>query len=261
MIRFAASVVVLALLVIPLQSAEKVDQAKNAVIQQLAKYRAPAAQVTHIDDKAVTASLPGHHYFAVLYRLYPVARALPEPLKYANVMAVSADGKVSLLNEEKKLTEHFKSHLKQPADEDGLKNAARAWLRISQTLSQDGFYTFALMDDSTKVQTTAAGKAVSGTVVVMRGGSGTISATLQFNGKNELLKVSHKTALRRGVRPRCHATLLLDANPIVRAIAEQDLLIMGKAAKAYLQEQRQKAEPKLQKAIDRLWQRILEEER
>src|SRR5205085_1021891 len=70
------------------------------------------------------------------------------------------------------------------------------------------------------------------------------------------------TAERRpGPRPICQATKLLDPDPVVRRMAEQDLLIMGRAVKPYLDEQRARAEPGLRKAIDRLWQRILDEDR
>jgi len=44
-------------------------------------------------------------------------------------------------------------------------------------------------------------------------------------------------------------------------MAEQDLLIMGPAAHDYMMEQRAKATPELQAAIDRMWERILERER
>jgi len=36
---------------------------------------------------------------------------------------------------------------------------------------------------------------------------------------------------------------------------------MGRSAKTYLDEQRAKAGPKLKKAIDRIWQRIVDEGR
>ena len=70
-----------------------------------------------------------------------------------------------------------------------------------------------------------------------------------------------RSKLKPGPRPICHATKLLDPDPVVRAIVEQDLLIMGRAAKPYLDEQRAKASPELQQAIDRIWQRILNEGR
>jgi hypothetical protein len=43
-------------------------------------------------------------------------------------------------------------------------------------------------------------------------------------------------------------------------MAEQDLLYMGHAAKEYLSEQRAKAKPKLQRAIDEIWERIRAED-
>jgi ABC-2 type transport system ATP-binding protein len=54
---------------------------------------------------------------------------------------------------------------------------------------------------------------------------------------------------------------LLDPDPVVRAMAEQDILVMGRTAQEYLAEQRAKAPPELRQAIDRLWRRILEEGR
>jgi hypothetical protein len=73
--------------------------------------------------------------------------------------------------------------------------------------------------------------------------------------------ISEKGALRAGVRPICQATKLLDSDAIVRRMAEQDLLVMGRAAKTYLDQVRATAGPKLQRAIDHIWQRILEEGR
>lgn len=61
------------------------------------------------------------------------------------------------------------------------------------------------------------------------------------------------------MRPICQATKLLDADPIVRKMAERSIQIMGRAARGYLEEQRAQAAPDLQQAIDRMWQRILEE--
>jgi hypothetical protein len=73
--------------------------------------------------------------------------------------------------------------------------------------------------------------------------------------------ILEKSAVRPGIRPVCQATKLLDHDPIVRRMAEQDLLVMGRAAKPYLDQIRATATPKLQQAIDRVWQRILNEGR
>jgi hypothetical protein len=44
-------------------------------------------------------------------------------------------------------------------------------------------------------------------------------------------------------------------------MAEQDILVMGRAAKEYLAEQRQSASPGLRHAIDRIWHKIVSEDR
>ena len=76
-----------------------------------------------------------------------------------------------------------------------------------------------------------------------------------------LVNVSQTAHLKAGLRPICQATKLLDADPIVRRMAEQDLLILGRTAQEYLAVQRAKASPELQQAIDQIWQRIVDEGR
>jgi multimeric flavodoxin WrbA len=63
------------------------------------------------------------------------------------------------------------------------------------------------------------------------------------------------------MRPICQSTKLLDPDPIVRKMAEQDILIMGSPAKEYLDWQRTQVSPELRQAIDRIWQRIIKEGR
>jgi hypothetical protein len=64
-----------------------------------------------------------------------------------------------------------------------------------------------------------------------------------------------------GQRVGVQATKLLDPDPIVRRMAEQDLLVMGRATKPYLDQVRARVRPKLQLAIDRMWERIVREGR
>ena len=47
----------------------------------------------------------------------------------------------------------------------------------------------------------------------------------------------------------------------VRRMAEQDLRIMGRAARYYLDEQRAQAAPELRRAIDRVWRSMVAEDR
>jgi hypothetical protein len=89
----------------------------------------------------------------------------------------------------------------------------------------------------------------------MEGGNGELNVTLEFE-KGQLAKANETAKIREGPRPICQATKLLDADPIVRRMAENDLLYLGDLVKDYLDEQRAQATPELRQAIDRLWQRI-----
>jgi len=107
------------------------------------------------------------------------------------------------------------------------------------------------------------GLRVTGKAVVnpQGGNMGEIAASLTFDPAGKLSKGSETANIKRGIRPICQATKLLDPDPIVRGMAEQAILVMGKAAKEYLDEQRAKASPELRSAIDRIWHRILIEDR
>ena len=54
---------------------------------------------------------------------------------------------------------------------------------------------------------------------------------------------------------------LLDEDPVIREIMGRDILVMGRACKSYLDEVRANASPELQRAIDEVWQQILDESR
>ena len=129
------------------------------------------------------------------------------------------------------------------------------------TFSQDGYSQFVLQDDSTKLTVWPLGRAARGKVVLMSGGNGEITAALTFDAAGNLVDVSQTASLKPGPRPICQATKLLDPDPIVRRMAEHDLLYMGRAAHEYLAAQRAGASPELQRAIDKLWQQIVDEER
>ena len=235
---------------------EALAKAEKATKDHLATLKGAAARVDYIKDDAVESAFPKAYFFAVFFPQFPVGRVPPKDLKVSNLFAVDGDGKVTVLTERAGLEKFFQANNTAKGDA-AKKTAVQAWLRLSQQYHQDGFYAFSLMEDALKVD----GKKASGVVVVMRGGSGTLSAALTFDDDGKLDKVSEEAKLRRGPRPICQATKLLDNDPLVRRIAEEDLVIMGPAAKDYLDEQRVKAEPELQRAIDRVWQRIQASER
>jgi hypothetical protein len=238
-------------------SREDVARAQKAV-EEYPRLKDSGAAITSVEDEAVGRTLPDHHFFAVLFRQYPVARASPEGLRASNVFAVDKEFMATPLTGAKGLEKFFQSHVTAKTD-DQLKDAGRAWLRLTQEFHQDGFYTFKLMDDSTKMKGDKDGRSVSGKVVVMAGGNGQIDATLTFDATGKLSKVREGVELKPGPRPICQATKLLDPDPVVRAIARQDLLIMGRPAREYLDEQRAQASPELRREIDRVWRRIVQE--
>jgi len=79
---------------------------------------------------------------------------------------------------------------------------------------------------------------VRGHAAVIGGGEGHVDLLMTLASAGSLVNLYEKGALRPGVRPICQATKLLDRDPIVRRMAEQDVLVMGRAAKPYLDQVR-----------------------
>jgi hypothetical protein len=235
------------------------DKAEKAMKDYMAKVKATGGTSTKIDDKTVDKLLPSHHFYHLLFRQHPVAMIPPTGLKASNVIAIGPDGKAQALTSVADLEKFFKANAKGLTSDDKAKQGAQAFLRLGRELYQDGFYTFDDDADSFKV-TKKLGRVVTGKTTAMRGGSGTLTLTLDVTDKGAITTAKIDSTLRAAPRPICQATKLLDADPVVRKMAEQDLLIMGKAAKGYLDEQRKKASPELRKAIDRMWRRIVAEE-
>jgi hypothetical protein len=230
--------------------------AKEQAVRE--KVMGMGAMLNRVDDESLALAFPAQQCYAVIFRQFPVGRRPPDPLKTQNLYIVSK-GDTLHVTDIKELEKFFKGKLSPVKEEFWAKNAARAWLSLSQQLKQDGFYRFAIPDEFLKWD--APDRQATGKAEVKRGGNGDISVTLSFDADGNLAHVAEEVKIRPGPRPICQATKLLDADPVVRRMAEQDLLIMGTMAKDYLAEQRAKASPELQKAIDRLWERIRREER
>jgi len=238
----------------------------------------------HLTDAPLARAFPGYLFYAANFRHYPVARDVPPPLTVNNLFAVrlpvqpdngktlplritvltnSTDMKLFFLNTVKPLG------AKDKVDETvmgAMQNLTSAWLCLSQSLQDDGFFRFTIPAESLQFAASdgdAGGYIYRGRAAVTPAGgnSGSIDVELYFNPALLLIDVKEVVKLKPGIRPICQATKLLDPDPIVRKMAEQDLLIMGPAAHDYMMEQRAKATPELQAAIDRMWERILERER
>jgi len=241
------------------------SRGRELLEQKLATFKgAERGQVLPIVDGTLGHVFGGYLFYVLRFRQYPVSLLPPDPLEPNNIFVVKPDGVVDHLPDVKALETFVRSALPRVATDAEARDAVRAWLRLVQELHQDGFFQFSIPDESLKVAPARNGgrKATGKAVVAPRGGNqGEIVASLTFDRKGALVSASEAARMKRGVRPRCQARSLLDPDPMVRAAAEQAILAMGKAAKDYLDEQRALASPSLREAIDRLWQRILAEDR
>jgi hypothetical protein len=229
-----------------------------AVEKDLQDRGARAYTITPVTKAYIRRAFPGKAFFEVRFIQYPIAVAPPKGLSSSNVFVVDENCEVTPLTRPAELVAYFEEELPQVQNNNQAKAAGRAFLRLLDALFQDGFYTFSPpkvivrnLGDGTTV--------VSGSVSVTAGGNGALSAELDFDANGDLTDVEWTGGVKPGVRPICQATKLLDADPLVRRMAEQGLLVMGRSAKGYLNEQRAKANPELKGAIDRLWKRIVAE--
>jgi hypothetical protein len=242
------------------QIAATVEQNARGLVEQ--KLKDPRARGIHpglIEDSALAGTFPTRLFFAVIFPRYPLARVAPASLRSNNVFMVNDDASVKILTDAKQLEEMFRELLPLIRSDEAARAAAQAWLRLSQEFRQDGFFSFSIPAGELKVSRDHNGRKAVGKAVVkpVRGDRGEIQATLVFDDAGRLARVTEVNTVRAGIRPICQATKLLDPDPIVRRMAEQDLLVMGRSARNYLNDQRARASAELRQAIDRMWQRIL----
>jgi hypothetical protein len=212
-----------------------------------------------LNDDTVAKRFRHQQFFVLGMPQYPVARVPPKPLRVRNLFTVDNDGKTEHLTDLKGLEDFFRAAARPVTDIESAKESAAAWLRLSEEFKQDGFFTFSISKESLSAESSDNGWKANGKAIVTKGGTGEIRASLTFSGEGKLTKVEENNTVKAGVRPICQATKLLDPDPIIRQMAEKDILVMGQAARDYLDEQRASASPELRQAIDRIWQRIVQE--
>ncbi len=221
-------------------------------------------RIAAIEDESLKKLQPGSHWFGVLFPQYPLGIEPPPPLKVANVFVVDKDGKMHTLADSAAVEKYCKAKFPAAKSAADAKATLRAWLMLAQHIHGDGFYQFELglpfsvelndMKKPTKAQGVAKVKPIGGN-------KGQITATIAFDTAGKLASVKDVPKLVEGIRPICQATKLVDVDPIVRKMAERDLLVMGRTCAEYLFAQRAKASPELLGVIDRVWQRIVDEDR
>lgn len=216
--------------------------------------------VRSVTDDFVGRSFPNYSFFGVIFRQYPIAVQCPpaSDLKCANLFFVQ-NGQVDFVSAIDDLRFFFAANLGLAPTQDSATEAASTWLRFSEELKQDLFYTFSPPDVSYMPR--ADLNVLRAHASVVAGGDGSIDVVMMLGAAGSFVNVLEKGGVRPGIRPICQATKLLDSDPIVRRMAEQDILVMGRSAKPYLDQIRATAAPKLQQAIDRIWHRILSEGR
>lgn len=239
---------------------QPVFSSEKAVQDFVLARKANAGQLSPMSEPVLGKAVPRQSFFSLRFRQYPVGIAPPEGFSASNVLSVDAAGKVILIPSNKDLQAFAKGAM-QASDEEAGKLAVRAWLLLSSEIVQDGFYKFQVIDESLKVNREGDKLTASGRLVVIQGGNGEIAVKLTFDAAGRLTDIQETQKIREGPRPICQASKLLDPDPLVRTICEADLLIMGRAARDYMQEQRAKASPALKAEIDRVWQRIERNER
>lgn len=231
---------------------ESVQKRRKVIEDYLKKVGGSSAQIVWKDDKALQTIFPDTTFFAARFRIYPIARVMPEGMKPSNVFAVGAAGKAEWIKDASALHKYFMNHAEPVKTDKNARAALASWLDLSQEFHQDGFYKFEVLAEGFALEKKDGQLAVRGRALVKQGGNGEINANLKFGSDGKMIGSGDMVSIRQGPRPICQATLLLDANPLVRRIAEQDLLIMGLAARDYLREQRERAGPALRQAIDRV---------
>jgi hypothetical protein len=242
---------------------EAQQNALKLVRARLEELKAPEAHVEAMTASPVVNTFPTYSFVSVRFRLWPVAMVPPAPLKSQNLFVVGKDGKPQHLTDSKGLEPFFKAHLDMDRKTATPGQALNAWLLLTKEFVQDGFYTFVLSKERKGGAAQDGPSFVWGAIEVKPegGNKGRITATLHFDKAGKLTRVEEENKVVRGVRPRCQATRLLDPDPVIRAICEDSLLVLGRAGREYLLEQRATASPELRREIDRIWQRILAEGR
>jgi hypothetical protein len=259
MVARLTCVIAVAVLLMPMgQSVARADD-QDLVKQYLEELDAFGYTITPITDDYVGNVLPGS-YFGVRFRQWPIAVRPPEGLAPSNVFYV-IDSQVYFITNPADLRDFFFYIVEPVEDEDQAGDVGLTWARLSQELFQDGFYNFTA--PAVETATLDSGEIVlwAWFQAVPPSGTGEIDVVMGFNASGELESLDPFGSLRIGVRPICQATKLLDGDRIVRGMAEQCILAMGSRAKEYLNEQWARAKPELRMAIERIWDRIVKEER
>ncbi|MDX1988079.1 MAG: hypothetical protein SFV17_15455 [Candidatus Obscuribacter sp.] len=223
-------------------------------------------RLLYLDSQPLRESFPNHVFYLLRFPQWPLPLDPPPPLAANNIFVMTVNQKkgasAPLTNSEQLKQFMVGAGLRGQSDLEK-KKILEAGLLLAQELAQDGMYQFQTDKQALKLIKESKGSKAVGLVSVLPqgGNSGNIAATARFNEEGKLIDFSYQQNLQEGMRPICQSTKLLDPDPIVRKMAEKDILIMGRRAEEYLKWQREQVSPELKQAIDKIWRRILDEGR
>ncbi len=220
--------------------------------------------LSELKDKELAKTFGGQlNWLLLRYPIWPIAMMINPPLQSNNLFVVDEKNKiVAHLVDLEMLKKFCMQNMHSVKKEQDAKEALIVYLRLQQELAQDGMFQFSIKQDWLKISSTGGRLVASGRSVVAQntGNEGYLESKLVFGADGRLASAVSVNKLQEGMRPICQSTKLLDPDPIVRKMAEQDILLMGVSCKFYLDEMRAKAKPEVQEAIDRIWKRIEERE-
>ena len=159
----------------PDKSREAVEAWLNSVSE--GKQYSPPPKIALVDE-SVRSFFPEDRFYSICYMRYPRAIKPPESLKLENLVRVRPDASVERVESIDALKKLVEKKLEQVTTEDQARIALHACLRLAEEFYQDGFYTFALPQDSIAIMRNENRIVATGKAVVTKGGQGEISVTL-----------------------------------------------------------------------------------
>lgn len=193
------------------------------------------------------------------YPIWPIAMNINPPLQSNNIFVLDANNKIiALIGDTDNLRKFCSQNMLPVKTEQQARTALVAYLRLQQELAQDGMFQFSIKKESLKFSRTGDQILIAGRSIVApnSGNEGYLESQLVFAANGKLKSAESTNKLQEGMRPICQSTKLLDPDPIVRKMAEQDILLMGPACKFYLDDMHSRANPETRKAIENIWKRI-----
>src|SRR5262245_24347623 len=97
-------------------------------------------ELVPLTAEPLAKTFPDYRFLALRFRIYPVARAMPEGMKPSNLFAVPKQGKPEAIKDAQGLEKFFREHAPAADSEATASALVRSWLSLSPEFFQDGFY-------------------------------------------------------------------------------------------------------------------------